>query len=224
MLAKSSLFTFRRLALPLFVATLSSASWAQSVLYTTFPGAEEGGPCFGDTRQAATGVEVPAGQDFLLGEVVVRLHDVSGSANTPFSVDLYDDDAGSPGTAIASLGSGTGTWNGSETFDTYSLTPPGSVVLAQGETYWVVLSSSGPSTCEFGWSDDGTDPAGSLLSYVGERTGSIGSWSNNDGSLQQLELRAAGSLSSAPVPLLGWPALLTLSLLAAGLGARRLKR
>lgn len=217
-------FSIGKATAPLFLALLAPLSNAQDVLYSTFPGPEVGGPCFGDTQLAATGVQVPSGPDFVLGDIEVRLHDVSNSPNTPFSIDLYDNDGGNPGVAIAALGGGEGTWDGSQTFDTYTVTPPSTTVLNSGQTYWVVLSSSGPTSCEFGWSDSGTDPAGSTLSYVGERQGSSGSWNNQDGEFQQLVLTAAGSLTSQAVPVLGWPAVLLLSLLAAAIGARRLKR
>ena len=219
-------FRLSRLAVPLLAATVGSVSWAQDVIYTTFPGPTTGGPCFGDTQLVATGVQVPAGQNFALGEVEVRLHDVSSSPGTPFSIDLYDDDAGNPGSLIAPLGSGTGTRTDGATYDIYTLTPSANTVLGEGETYWIVLSSSGPGTCEFGWSNSGTDPSGSPLTYVGERQGAPGNWNNRDNTFQQLELRAtvAPMAPATPVPLLGWPALLVLSVLAAGLGSRRLKR
>lgn len=218
-------FKVSKLAIPLLAATLGTASWAQEVVYTTFPGPSSGGPCFGDTRLSATGVQVPAGADLVLGEVMVRLHDVSTSPGTPFTVDLYDDDAGNPGTLIRSLGNGTGTRTSDATYDTYTVVTPANTVLEQGQTYWIVLSSSGPGDCEFGWSNGGTDPTGSTLDYVGERQGSPGSWNNRGDSFQQLELRTTANLApAASVPLLGLPALLALSILAAGLGARRLKR
>ncbi len=220
-----------RMAILLAMISLSSFSWAQTEVYSTFPGPGSGGSglCFGGGWFAATGVQLPAGQNYLIDRIELRLHDFSGASNTPFSVDLFDDNAGNPGTSIASLGGGTGTWAGADTFDIYTVTPSSTVELSQGETYWIVLSSSTvPNICAFGWSTSGTDPAGSIFSYVGERqvNNAGSSVSNWDGSFLQMTLYARESVTSEPalavgVPAMGTPALLALSLLTAVVGLRR---
>lgn len=201
----------RRLgAAALLSSAFLPATALAAVTFTTLPGPETGGPCFGNGNLASVGVEIPAGDDYTLNEVTVRLHDTS-NGGTPFTLAVYDDAAGLPGSAVATIGSGTGTG----TFDLYTLTPTAPITLQAGETYWITASSSSTDGCAFGWSFDGTDPAGSTFSYTGEQQFLSGSWNDRTGSYQQLEIDAD---PAAPAATTSIPTLSQWGLLLLGVG------
>lgn len=188
---------------------------------------EVGGRCIGDDRKAAVGVQIPADSDYRINEVIIRLHDTAGGG-APFSLDVYDDNAGSPGSPVASIGSGTG--NGQGTYDLYTLTPASLITLQAGAVYWITVSSSSDIYCAFGWSESGADPAGSIFPHIGIQRYSNGAWTDRSGDyMPQLEIDADPVVAPpvaapASIPTLSPWALLLLALgmlSVAGISRRR---
>lgn len=191
----------------LFSMLIPTTSFA-AITYTTLPGPDGGGWCFGNGNLAAVGVRIPAGSDYTLNQIQVKLHDTSGGG-TPFTISVYDNNSGLPGSAVATIGSGTGT----TTFGLYTLTPSSPITLLAGTTYWITASSSSTNSCAFGWSYIGTDPTGSFFTYVGEEQYySGGAWNNRDGSYQQLEINATPASAPLPIPTLSTWGLLLLAM------------
>lgn len=96
-------------------------------------------------EQWAVGSYLAMADSFTTGSSATNLSSVSlvifGSSGTGFSLSLYSDAAGAPGTSVESLSG-----NASPTSGTYSYTSGGSTVLAANTTYWVVAAgpTSGP--------------------------------------------------------------------------------
>lgn len=178
-------------ALLLSLLALSPTTVWAAVTYSSLSAVEIGGRCIDDGRKAAVGIQIPAGgPDYRINEVTIRLHDATGGGGgTPFSLDVYDDNAGSPGSPIASIGSGTG--NGHDTYDLYTLTPASLITLQAGAVYWITVSSSSDIYCAFGWSESGADPAGSIFPHIGIQRYSNGAWTDRSGDyMPQLEIDA----------------------------------
>ena len=196
---------------------------AQTVLYTTLPAAPNGGPCFGAGNLAAVELATPAGAPYQIGSATVRMHHYQ-DATASFTVGVYTDNAGVPGTLVGSLGTYAG--NGLGTQDLYTLTPAAPIALAASTNYWVVASSASANGCAFGWTQSGSAPSG-VFTYVTERQYFGGAWNDRAGADLALELRGATiapPVGIAPVPttsewVLGLMA--TLMLFAA---VRRLRR
>ena len=86
--------------------------------------------CVNQTCNVATGFTVPAGQDYALVSLTVKM-DVSTAGN--LTLKLYQDNAGIPGaeiTSVATQSVGVGS-NQNITF-----TPAGTIVLTAGSSYW----------------------------------------------------------------------------------------
>lgn len=86
--------------------------------------------CMNQACYGATGFTVPAGQDYALVSLTVKV-DVSTAGN--LTLKLYQDNAGQPGaeiTSVATQSVGVGN-NQNITF-----TPAGTLVLTAGSTYW----------------------------------------------------------------------------------------
>ncbi len=195
-------------------AVAVSSSAAGEVLYSSISSAESGGWCFGDGGLAAAGIETPAGPGLVIDQLVVRLHDFAAEAAKPWQMDLHADDNGLPGMSLAVLGSGTGT--GPDTFDLYTAIPGTRVELEPSSRYWIVMSSSSSDSCAFGWSVNGVDPAGGILTGFGAQQLFFGTWiDRSTGSPVQMEILGSPLLAALPVPVSGRLGLLLLSLLLA---------
>ena len=190
------------------------------IVYTTMPGPQSGGSCFGAGNIVGVGIHTPVGSSYQLDSIQVRLHDTATAANTPFSFDVYNDNGGLPGALVASVGAGNGTSDGvNSTFDLYTITPVSPIALNTDTTYWIVASSSSADGCAFGWSHPGVDPAGGVFTYVGEEQYFNGSWNNRDGYYNELEINASISAPKVPssIPTLSeWGLIALSSLLALG--------
>jgi hypothetical protein len=217
---KGFMLKFRNLLLTTALSMAGlGAVHAQTVLYTTLPGPEDGGPCFGNANFAAVQLATPAGAPYQIGSAEVRMHHAN-DASAAFTLTVHADNAGEPGAAIAPLGTMAG--HGLSTYDLYTLTPASPVNLMASTSYWVVATSSSTDGCAFGWSRPGSTPSG-VLTYVNERQFFSGGWNERLGQHFVLELRGVSAAPAAAVPvptLSGW----ALLLLAASLGVFSLRR
>lgn len=137
------------------------------------------------------------------------------------TLQLFSDSGGSPGSALATLNNGFGVPLPSG-FATYNFTPGSTLQLAQGQTYWIVLSAV-TNTSDYSannslmWSSSQT-PIGSGATYLSAEISPDGgaSW-NASGTINSFELDGtAQGTSSAPEPST-W----VLAVAGFGLAARR---
>lgn len=193
------------------------------ILYSTLPAAPSGGPCFGGGNLAAVEMMTPAGAPYQINGATVRMHHANDAAAS-FTVAVYTNNAGVPGTLVGTLGTAAG--NGLGTMDLYSLTPASPIALSPSTNYWVVASSTSANTCAFGWTEPGSTPSG-IFTYVAETQFFGGSWRDQTGNYFALQLDgalvAAGG-SIAPVPTLSELGLALLLLMVATVAVRRLRR
>lgn len=89
------------------------------------------------SRTKGMGFEMPAGTDYFLDEVILRL-DISDVNIVPM-IEIFDDSGGVPGSSLTVLDN-PGSF--SLGIDNYSFTPSGSFTLQAGESYWIVASSA----------------------------------------------------------------------------------
>ncbi|MEZ5642455.1 MAG: IPTL-CTERM sorting domain-containing protein [Burkholderiaceae bacterium] len=199
---------------------LGSSAFAQTTLYTTLPANPSGGPCFGNGNLAAVEIATPAGSTYQIGSAQVAMHH-AGDGTASFTVTVYSDNAGTPGTAVATIGTAAG--HGVGTQDVYSLTPATPISLSPSTNYWIVASSTSTDSCAFGWTYPASAPSG-VFSYVAEAQYFSGSWQNRTGQHFALELLGPGAAAAAvavAVPTLSEWALL---LLAALLGMMAIRQ
>ena len=193
------------------------------ILYSTLPADPDGGPCFGGGNLAAVEMATPTGAPYQINGATVRMHHADDAAAS-FTVAVYTNNAGVPGTLVGTVGTAAG--NGLGTMDLYNLTPASPIALSASSNYWVVASSTSADTCAFGWTFNASTPSG-IFTYVAETQFFGGSWDDRTGEHFALELNGqvvapAGSI--APVPTLSeWALVLMLSLVAF-MAARRLRR
>ena len=193
------------------------------ILYSTLPADPDGGPCFGGGNLAAVEMATPTGAPYQINGATVRMHHADDAAAS-FTVAVYTNNAGVPGTLVGTVGTAAG--NGLGTMDLYNLTPASPIALSASTNYWVVASSASANGCAFGWTQSGSAPRG-VFTYVTERQYFGGAWNDRAGADLALELRGATiapPVGIAPVPttsewVLGLMA--TLMLFAA---VRRLRR
>lgn len=193
------------------------------ILYSTLPADPDGGPCFGGGNLAAVEMATPTGAPYQINGATVRMHHADDAAAS-FTVAVYTNNAGVPGTLVGTVGTAAG--NGLGTMDLYNLTPASPIALSASTNYWVVASSTSADTCAFGWTFNASTPSG-IFTYVAETQFYGGSWSDQTGDYFALQLDgalvAAGG-SIAPVPTLSELGLALLLLMVATVAARRLRR
>ena len=96
----------------------------------------------------ALGFSVPEGQNFSLDSIRLGLTHL---ANGSITLQIFSDNEGVPGEAVATLGNQTVTQNNIYTFDA-------SMTLAGGQTYWLYVDAS---ACNVTWDDIGeVQPSG----------------------------------------------------------------
>lgn len=144
-------------------------------VYTTFPTSyASGGACLDGSASPprAVGVSVPAGEDYKLNSVRLVFYG-SIDEELPFTIEVYDDNAGVPGSLVATVATVTTTVG----VKVYTPSPTAAVMLQAGEKYWVVGSSSSTdSYCKLSWAYSTTDPAGSVFSFEGQKQFDGSSW------------------------------------------------
>jgi hypothetical protein len=151
------------------------------------------------------------GERFKSDATNLRLTDVtmrfSAPIPGPYTLSLYSDVAGVPGTSLATLFSGN-TANGDVHYSVNALTAPST-------TYWIVAGSPTGSTINTGWgaSSTLTGTGTGFFPLVASSSNQGASWSTRGDIVQQMQVIA----NAVPEP----SALATLSLLATACLKRR---
>lgn len=200
---KTESLSAKAFALGLMLLAAASVHAQSEVVYTTFPGPEQGGWCigFGD-RWAGVAVRTPEGEPLAIEQIELRLSDESTDGpGTPFSVNLYLDDGGVPGDFVSLLGNGTGVGGGpGASFEIYTVAPTAPVPVEPDTVYWLLTETDITElvSCAFGWSYNGSEPSGAF-SYVAERN-RFGTVENDrTGTYMQLQI-TAGPLADDSTP------------------------
>jgi len=130
-----------------------------------------------DTRNKGMGFTMPAGQDYILDHVTMRLN-IPASGVAPI-VELWSDSGGQPGAVIETL---TNPTFGATGIANYDFTSSGSTLTA-GASYWIV--AYGPAGAEpYDWKASSPPQAPSgLATHLGSRWDSDGPPPTNSSSI-----------------------------------------
>ncbi len=110
----------------------------------------------GSFDSKAAGFTLPAGQDYPLGAVVLRL-EIQDAANDPV-VEVWDDNLGAPGASLVTLVNPPLPVS----IDNFIFTPPAPFLLSASTTYWIVVWNASAGADSFLWraSSPGQTPTG----------------------------------------------------------------
>jgi hypothetical protein len=133
------------------VSALWSISAAADVLIGNLPGNDGTGTFLnGDTHSLdnskAAGFTMPAGTDYFLDDVILRL-EIIEAANNPV-VQIWSDSGGIPGVSLITLTNPVFTIG---VIASYSFTPPSQFTIQADQTYWVVVYNDSPGADRFEW-------------------------------------------------------------------------
>jgi hypothetical protein len=133
------------------LCTVWSFPAAADVLISNMPGNDGTGTLLnGDSstvdNSKAAGLIMPAGLDYSLDDVVLRL-EIQDAANNPV-IQIWSNSGGTPGTSLMTLTNPTFTIG---VIANYSFTPPSQFTLAAGQTYWIVIYNDSPGADSFEW-------------------------------------------------------------------------
>ena len=146
------------------LALLVPMSAFADIVYNTLPGNFSSGAAgLGDSRYAGFAFRTPPGQPYAIDSVRLNLWNNTNVPDPQFVVALYDDNAGDPGSLVATIGTGTMDPN----FEVLEVaTPATPVVLAADTVYWIMTNSPGNDIASVGWFGGGGSPAGSTFPHV----------------------------------------------------------
>jgi hypothetical protein len=151
MITRTKLLT---LAILMIALTLVPSVFAEEV-FGNFP---DNGVYGGWCSPVALGFAVPEGASFSLDNVRLGLTHL---ADDTITLQIFSDNAGVPGQAVATIGSRTVTHNANYTFDAAA-----GMSLAGGQIYWMYVDAS---ACNVTWDDIGeVQPSGdfSVVGYL----------------------------------------------------------
>ncbi len=130
------------------------------------------GYCVTSDYSVASGFTVPAGADYTLDSVTLKLASASGSQT--ISVSLWSATAlGQPDAQLSVIGQQAVT---TTSFDPYQFTPASTITLTADTTYFLVPSLA-VSGCAARWGVGGSAPAGTFT-YAFTFDTTLGSWEN----------------------------------------------
>jgi len=111
----------------------------------------------GSLDSKAAGLTMPAGTDYVLDYVTLRL-EIQDAANDPV-VAIWSDAGGVPGTSLMTLTNPAFTVG---IIADYQFTPPSQLILQVGQTYWIVVHNQSVGADSFRWmaSSPAQDPTG----------------------------------------------------------------
>jgi hypothetical protein len=206
----------KRFAALLILGVLVAAAGAAEaqVVYTTRPWNNDGGPCLGanGANMAGVGLQVPAGQNYGLNRVTIKIDEVVAGAQAILY--LY---AGTPAgwtTQIAEIGRVN--VGGTEDYGEYNFVPSAPITLAAGQVYWYVLTSSDASGCAMGFSSQyGAGSATGVFTLVGENHLFGGSTNVRTGEHWMIEVNATVG-GAQMIPTVGEAGLAAFIVLLAG--------
>ncbi len=133
------------------LVTVPPAVATADVIISNMPGNDGTGTFLnGDTHSLdnskAAGLIMPAGTDYFLDNVVMRL-EILDAANNPV-VQIWSDAGGVPGVSLITLTNPSFTIGG---IFSYTFTPPSQFTLEAGQTYWVLIHNDSPGDDRFEW-------------------------------------------------------------------------
>ena len=135
------------------------------VVLSNRPWGSTAGWCVGSNGvdNVAMRFSVPAADAYVLNSVTIMTHEVAGGS--PYTLALHDDSMGAaqPGNLIAVLGNLTG--GGPQSHLEYTF-PGGGNLLAAGTTYWLVMSTTDPASCDFGWQHSAAVAPAGIFTYL----------------------------------------------------------
>lgn len=144
------------------LSLLSSTSASADVLISNMPGNDGTGTFLnGDSHSLdnskAAGFTMPAGTDYFLDSIVMRI-EILEVANNP-AVQIWSNAGGLPGSVLITLNNPVFTIGG---IFSYSFVPPSQFTLQAGQTYWVVIYNDSPGSDRFEWyaNSPATAPSG----------------------------------------------------------------
>jgi predicted transcriptional regulator len=134
------------------------------VVYTTLPGVFSSGAAgLGNFHYAGIAFRTPPGQPYAIDSVRLNLWNNTNVPDPQFVVELYDDNAGVPGSLVATIGTGTM----DPTHDVLEVaTPAAPVALTPDTVYWIMAYSPGNAVASVSWFGGGVSPAGSTFPHV----------------------------------------------------------
>jgi hypothetical protein len=115
----------------------------------------------GSIDSKAAGFTMPAGTDYFLDQVVLRMR-IMDAANAPV-VAIWSDSGGTPSAVLETLTNPAFT---AGVVADYVFTPPSQVTLTAGQTYWIVVHNQSTGADSFHWmaSSPGQTPTGTATS------------------------------------------------------------
>jgi len=148
------LFSPRAAAAASVIALVAGAASADELI-SNLPGNDGSqSASLQDGRIKAMGFTMPAGDDYTLDSVDIRL-DITGDVDP--LVRIFDDVGGVPTTELVELVDPPVIGIG---IDTYSFTPPAAFPLEGGQTYWIVVYNVGAGDMDWKASSPGVTPTG----------------------------------------------------------------
>ena len=146
------------------LALLAPVGAFADVVYTTLSSDfSKGAAGIGEFHYAGFAFASPPGQPYAIDSVRLNLWNNTNVPDPQFVVELYDDNAGVPGSLVATIGTGVM----DPAFAVLEVaTPAAPVVLAADTVYWIMVYSPGNNVAEVSWFGGGVSPAGSTFPHV----------------------------------------------------------
>ncbi len=173
----------RRVAPALLACSLCASAASADLILGNYPPTNDTGTTASvtDLRQKALSFAMPAGSDYTISSVTLRL----GNYITPGDVAILEirDHTGSPTAPGANVvGSFTAPSSAAAAISDFVFTPSGTITLQAGTSYWIVLyGGASPSTFDWRGSSPSVTPTG-IATYGGQSlftTNAGTSWSNS---------------------------------------------
>jgi len=146
----------RRLHPLLLAALIAAALPAAATTTTVFDnlGAVEGSDPLLSFGPLADSFQTGDGDKFLLSQVTALLKSGSADLVGDVRVSLLADNAGSPGSWLATVGTLSSAAVSTTSFGAYSFKPTADLQLAGRTTYWLQIDALTPNAVEWAWSSD----------------------------------------------------------------------
>ncbi|MCE4554193.1 choice-of-anchor R domain-containing protein [Pelomonas cellulosilytica] len=141
---------------PLLLAALIAIALPAAAATTVFDnlGSVEGADPLLGYGPLADSFQTGDGGQLVLSQVTALLKSGSADVVGDLRVSLLADNAGSPGSWLATVGSLSSAAVSTAGFSAYSFKPAAAVQLAAHTTYWVQIEALKPNAVEWAWSSD----------------------------------------------------------------------
>lgn len=146
------------------LALLAPVGAFADVVYTTLSSDfSKGAAGISETHYMGFAFRTPPGQPYAIDSVRLNLWNNTSVPDPQFVVDLYDDNAGVPGSLVATIGTGVM----DPIYDVVEVAIPASPVALTADTvYWIMAYSPGNFGSSVSWFGGGVSPAGSTFPHV----------------------------------------------------------